>query len=577
MSRAPYRLLTGSAVALAAAAAITVPATPALAAGGPAVTLHFPDIAVTANASKINPLYAWIDIPGDPDSAPVQIGRLTVSVDTAGVADLATVEVPGDLDVTEDQTCGRTGTVITCTITGPLVLDAGINLLPLLALQVTGKPGAAEDATGKLTFTARTDDDPATTTASTVTVGEGVDLAGFVTKPGSAAPGATVDTDLRVANVGAKPVRGVVLAMLGWDPSLLAGPGFSNCTYGLLTVCTFDDALATGTTYALSTPMRLRIPSDAAAGSRASALGSWYTPSDFRELLDIAPGGTGDEILGRQGTGPAVSLRALAGKPVASAPAAKKVAAKSTAKTGGRQVDTDPDNNVLISEVVVTGKQEPDVAAVGATVSGTAGDKISARVGFLNTGPGTLYHWTFDNTDPMTHVAVPPGLRAVTVDDRCFPSAITEDDDEDVDLTGATDYLCSTDGGKTTAKAATLFDFTFQVRDHASDAPGQVLIDDDLFGEDTASGSDAPGSDAAEPGLDQADLAAIEALGTDLVDRDDTDNTAKITVHLSAGDGGGLPVTGANAGLTGAAGAVLLAAGAMGLLLARRRRTRFTV
>ena len=35
MSRAPYRLLTGSAVALAAAAAITVPATPALAAGGP--------------------------------------------------------------------------------------------------------------------------------------------------------------------------------------------------------------------------------------------------------------------------------------------------------------------------------------------------------------------------------------------------------------------------------------------------------------------------------------------------------------------------------------------------------------
>jgi LPXTG-motif cell wall-anchored protein len=542
MRRALHRLLTGSAAGLVVAAVVAAPATAALAAA-PAVILHFPDIAVVANSAKINPLYAWIDVPGDQNSAPVQIGKLTVSVDTAGVSDIATVEAPDDLQVTEGQSCSQTGTVITCTVTDPLVLEAGTNLLPLLALKVTGKSGAAKGTSGNLAFTAQADGDPLATAESTVTTGEGVDLAGFITKPGSVAPGATVAADLRVANVGAKPVKGVVLAMLGWDPSLVEGKGFSNCTYGILTVCTFDDELATGTTYEFSTPMRLRIPSDAAVGSRASALGSWYTPSDFKELLDIAPKTTGEEILGPKGTGPAVRLQAMSVNKSASLAASAK---KSASQPAGSQVDTNPDNNVLISEVVVVGDHKPDVAAVGATVSGTAGDKVATRVGFVNKGPGTLYHWTFDNTDPATHVTVPPGLRAVKVDDRCFPAAITELSALDEDLTGASDYLCSTDGGKTKAKASTLFDFTFQVRDDASAAPGQVRINEDLY------------------------------TDGDVLDSVAGNNTAKIEVSLSGGSGGGLPVTGANAGLFGAAGTALLIVGALGLLLARRRRMRFT-
>jgi len=554
MRHALHRLLTGSAAALMAAAAVlAIPAAPALA-DDPSLVLHFPDIAVTANSAKINPLYAWIDVPGDEDSAPVQIGKLTVSVDTAGVSGIATVEAADDLlTVTDGQSCSQAGTVITCTITGPLLLDAGTNLVPLLALKVTGKPGVAKDSSGMLTFTAQADGDPVATADSTVTTGEGVDLAGFIAKPGSVAPGATVATDLKVANVGAKPVHGVVLAMLGWDPSLVEGKGFSNCTYGILTVCTFDDDLATGTTYELSTPMKLRIPSDAAAGSVATALGSWYTPSDFKELLDIAPDSTGDEILGPKGTGPAVHLQAVS----ASTSAALGVSAKkSAAKAASSQVDTNPDNNVLISQVVVAGKHEPDVAAVGATVSGSAGDKVAARVGFVNNGPGTLYHWTFDNTDPETHITVPPGLRAVKVDERCFPELDLDDLDEEIDIIGASDYLCDTDGGKTKAKASTLFDFTFQVRDKASDAPGKVRINEDLFTD----------SDVLDGGL----LSGV------VLDSDDSNNTAKIEVNLSGGSGGGLPVTGANAGLLGAGGAALLLAGTLGLLLARRRRMRFT-
>ncbi|WP_412739768.1 LPXTG cell wall anchor domain-containing protein [Krasilnikovia sp. MM14-A1259] len=45
--------------------------------------------------------------------------------------------------------------------------------------------------------------------------------------------------------------------------------------------------------------------------------------------------------------------------------------------------------------------------------------------------------------------------------------------------------------------------------------------------------------------------------------------------QAAGGSGGGLPVTGAPAGLLGAAGAALLLLGGTGYLVARRRRTRF--
>jgi hypothetical protein len=543
MRRTLHRLLTGPAVVLIAAAIVAAPGTSALAAA-PTLRLHFPDLTVAADSAKTNLLFAWIDVPGGQGAPPVTISKLTVTVDTAGVAPIAAVDAPDDLQIADDEACARAGSVITCTLAGPLLLEPGTNLLPLAGLQVTGKAGAATGAHGDLKFTAQADSGPAATGHSTVTIGEGVDLAGFDAKPTPVAAGASVAADLRVANVGAKPVTGVVLAMLGWDSSLLAGEGFSNCRYGILTVCTFDDKLTTGTTYELSTPMRLKIPSDAAAGSRASAIGGWYTRSDFQELLEVAPDGDDAEVLGPKGTGGPVGLRAV--------PAGQKARAT--------QVDTNLANNVLSSEVVVTGGTKPDEAAVGATVTGAAGDKVPAKLGFVNNGPGTLYHWSFDNTDPATQILVPAGLRAVQADERCIamPSdASTEPGDdedlilpsepsEDEEVTDASAYLCFTEGGKTKAHASTLFDFTFQLRSGASAAPGQVRINEDLFGDG------------------------------ETLDRDASNDTAKIVVDVTGGGGGGLPVTGANAGLLGAGGAALAFMGTLGLLLLRRRRTRFT-
>ncbi|WP_412752090.1 LPXTG cell wall anchor domain-containing protein [Krasilnikovia sp. M28-CT-15] len=514
----------------------------------------------------MNPLFAWVDVPGD---APAQVGTITVSVDITDVDRIATVEAFDDFAVGE-QTCARTGVVIRCALPGPFDLEPGTNLLPVAALTVTAKQGAGKGAHGKLAYTAQLDDRPEVTAQSTVTIGEGVDLAGVIGEPVTVAPGAVVATEVRVSNAGAVPVRGAVLVLVGWDPSLVDGKGFSNCRYGILTVCTFDDELASGRTYELSMPMRLRIPADAAAGSRASAFGSWYTPSDFTELMDLAPG-SGAEALGPKGGGGAVTLQAVPATKSSSAAARRadttsEPTADAPTPVVVSQVDTKPENNILISEVVVGGSRRTDLAAVGGTITAAAGDRVHARVGFTNNGPGTLYHWSFQNTDPATHLTVPAGLTAVQVDPRCIPldlvtglddeqdgagqdDAIAVTDVEDIDLTGAAEYVCALEDGRTKAKASALFDFTFEVRDDATAAPGQVRINEKLF---TDSGA---------------------------LDRDHHNDTAKITVRLSGddgGQGGGLPVTGANVSLLGAAGGVLLLAGAAGLLLMRRRRIRFT-
>jgi LPXTG-motif cell wall-anchored protein len=321
-----------------------------------------------------------------------------------------------------------------------------------------------------------------------------------------------------------------VLAMAGWDPTLNDGPGYRNCRYGALIICTFTDELTAGTSYELADPIRLKIPADAAGGSRASALGGWYTPADFQELISIA-GEVDEDLLGPKGTGPAVGLQ--------------PVAAKAAARAAAGQVDTNPKNNILISEFVVSGRS-PDLAAVGAELTGRPGDKVKASVGFVNNGPGTLYHWTFDNTDPGTFVEVPPGTEAIKVDDRCFPLDFEAGTGPDDELAGGNEYLCLLEDGKTAAKASNLFDFTFQLREKPSTAAGSVIINDERFDEET-------------------------------IDRNKANDSAKITLVVgSGGAGGGLPVTGANAGLIGAGGAALLVAGAVGLLVVRRRRVRFT-
>lgn len=544
MPRTLHRLLAGSAAALTAFATTALPAS-AAAPGGATVRLQFPDVAVAAEGdAKGGALLGWLDAPGATDDDPATVGGIRVSVDTADVADFASVVLHDDAEIGGDVSCGTAGTVLSCTLTGPFDVGADPVALPLAALRVTAKAGGKAGDTGQLAFTAQADDGPVATYRSTVSIGEDVDLAAVDTKPVTVAPGAQGVADLRVSNVGPRPVTGsVLLLFFSWSERLRVGDGFRNCTYGEVTVCAFDDVLAPGATYALSDPMRLRMPADAAAGSSAAALGVWFTTAEWAEVLATLPDGV---ELGQPGTGGVTRLEALA------------------SAAGVPQVDGNPDNNYVLSEVVVGGSRRTDMAAVGATVSGSAGDRVKARVGFVNNGPGTLYHRDFDNADPATHVSVPAGLEAVQVDDACLPLEWLEDIDSgagfrvDADkIAGFPDYLCSAEADATKPQGRVLFDFTFEIK-QASATPGRVTINE------------------------------AEWVAGPVIDRNRRNDTAKILVDLAgdpggpgddsggSGGGGGLPITGSPTAVVAGTGALLLLAGATGMLLVRRRRVRFT-
>src|SRR4051812_3335138 len=105
------RLLYGSAAALGAAAAVAPPGPPALAAAAtPSVSAYFPDISVAAGAAKIYPVYGSVAGLGDDDV--ITVDKLTVAVDTSALTGLAAVTSTDDLD----QTCSRSGAVLTCTV-----------------------------------------------------------------------------------------------------------------------------------------------------------------------------------------------------------------------------------------------------------------------------------------------------------------------------------------------------------------------------------------------------------------------------------------------------------------------------
>ncbi|HEX8345885.1 MAG TPA: hypothetical protein VF657_14275, partial [Actinoplanes sp.] len=348
MSRTLPRFLAGSAAVVAVLAGTAPPAS-AYAASAVRLDPHLADLTVAVGSEgKVGAVLAWADPPsGATPTRPVTVGRVRVSVDTAGVTDIATV-VPQRDEIGLGSSCSTAGTVVSCTATGPFTFGGEPVLLPLAALQVTARAGAEPGGSGKLAITAQADDGPVTTSSSTVRIGESVDLAAGEPKSVTAAPGTRSAADLRVTNAGERPVDGAVLLMFGWPAGLLDGPGFRNCRYGEMLLCTFTDVLAPGRTYALSDPVRLRIPGDAAAGSSSAAFGMWFTTTEWQDVLGTAPPG-GGPLLGIPGTGGETRLEA------------------GVARAGLPQVDTNPADNIVLTETVVGGRFRTDLAAVGAT------------------------------------------------------------------------------------------------------------------------------------------------------------------------------------------------------------------
>ncbi|MCG5436700.1 LPXTG cell wall anchor domain-containing protein [Micromonospora foliorum] len=364
---------------------------------------------------------------------------------------------------------------------------------------------------------------------SQVRVGEGVDLAGGPYTTVSSKPGGKFSVPLAVANAGDTTVSGFV-AVFDLAYSIRTKDRFSNCRYSddHLVSCQFDEEIAVGT--GLVATLNLELGKDTYAPTNQSGHAQFMTTADFEDLTRVR------EAVGARaatpGGGPKLTLT--------KAPGRMRQAA---------QTDVGPGNDHTGWIIKATGTNGTDLAAIGATLKGSAGAVVTATVGFRNNGPATLDKVNEDY-EAATHTTVelPPGSTAVEVPGNCQLRP------------GTRTYQCASEmllvAGQTYAMK-----FRLRIDKVIPNARGAVRVN---------APCECPGGgsfqDDIKPANDRATIVVNAAQSGGGQGDGDGDG---------GGGGGSLPITGAPTTLIAGIGALLLVTGAGCYLLARRRSSRF--
>ncbi|WP_433653252.1 LPXTG cell wall anchor domain-containing protein [Micromonospora zamorensis] len=407
----------------------------------------------------------------------------------------------------------------------------------LFNVAMTPTAKAADGDTGNLKVTVSAEGlAPASHTAK-LRIGEGVDLAapGEETKI-SSTPGGTFSAPLTLSNAGNTDAKGAV-AIFDLDYSIRPDKQYSNCTYeeGWLRTCSFSEVTAAGE--ARSASLSYTLGKDTYAPGNEYGGYNWMTIAEFEDFNAYLQ--AGGYSVGQPGKGPVLSLPEVP----------SKVAAR------GFQADTDPMNNWSSMTIKVNGKNGADLVAVGDQLTGKAGDVVTATLGVRNDGPAALDFGRSGTPVTKVDIAVPAGTTAVKVPDACAPLNGDEQDWENAGKPGAKLYRCYPDIFIGVGEEQTV-EIGLRIDKVIANASGTVTINAKCecegFTEDL------------KPANDIAKILVNAAGGTGGGDSGDGN-----------GDGGGLPVTGQSTGLIAGLGALLLAAGVGGYLVAKRRRTRF--
>jgi hypothetical protein len=449
-----------------------------------------------------------------------------ITFELADLAGLATIE-PESIS----NPCTASGTQLICE--SDFEQDVDQTGIILFDIEFDGDPGASPGVTGVLPVTVEAAGVAPATYESSVTVGAPVDLVADGSGPITGSPGETVALPLTVHNAGPEPAQGVSLRFFK-EFVLRPQTLHSNCVYldggehGVL--CTFDVTLEPGTTYTFAEPLEILIGEDAAAPGFGIVEATWLTRAEgIAWLAEVAHFGDA----ATPGDGPELGLVEADGGAPSPAPADPLPAA-----------DVDPENNWSTIEVTVEGDNQHDFAAVGAELSGDAGDAVDIQVGVANVGTATADASRAGEPVNLVRVTLPDGVTAVAVSGSCGP--IREDgyDFGSAGEPGHAAYICATDT-ILPAGESVLFDFTLRIDEVIADAAGAVQVNQ----------PPAPGESSPEDGNPGNDTAEI--------------------VANAGGGGGGLPVTGAAPGVVALAGLLLIGLGGAGVLLFRHRRTRF--
>lgn len=330
-------------------------------------------------------------------------------------------------------------------------------------------------------------------------------------------PGKSANVPVVVTNSGNKDVKalGLVVFSQGTTPLL----AYRNCEKdsesGIsLVVCVFNDTLPAGGSFTLpeSTPLRVEVP----AGTGG--------PFDYPVIVGAI--GLSDKYVFD-------FTKRTAG--AAGAELKMESIASAAADEPEPVEDLNEDDNLTTFTVGVA-KTSANSAAIGGAFSGAIGAKSSVEVGLRNRGPSSTVLPSVEWIQ-YVHVKLPTGVELTKADERCLPGTSPTDIDETVsELADVTDLVCLVLEAVPADKKY-LFALTAEILDVTEHKAGAVTVDGGV--QDTKK----------------------------------ADDKAALTVELTAGgEGGGLPITGAPAGMIAVGGLVLLVAGVFAVRLARRRR-----
>ncbi|MFE9651728.1 LPXTG cell wall anchor domain-containing protein [Micromonospora sp. NPDC006431] len=502
-----------------AGAFVAASATPALAEEAQVkLGLYFGDTTIAAGSNgKIE--YSTIH-----SSAPVVLRDLTVRYDFTNLAGKVTV---GEEEDTFSDCTSPSENVLLCTEQFEVGLDEwGLAGIFPVQIKPTDKAQDGDVGTLKVTMTAAGFD--AVSHEAKIRIGEGVDLAAGPETALSVATGKSFTAPLKVSNAGETTAKGATVVFYN-DYGLNAGKHFSNCTYvgDELRTCQFKEDLPAGTSFSASLPYVLGKDSFAPGFKYGEIV--WMTPAEFEDFQNYL--GHYDVTIGKPGTDGELTL--------------------AQATTRGFQADNQPDNNWTNLQVTVTGQNSTDLEALGASLTGKAGDSVKATIGIRNNGPATLDYSRGGSSITYMNFDVPKGTTAVEVPQSCAPMNGKEWGEPGEP--GAPHYRCYFEPFLKAGDSAML-DFSLRIDKVIPNATGLVKIN-----------------------------VPCECDGGFYRDLKPANDTAKVVVNAApggdggqgGGDGGTLPITGSATGLIAGVGALLLVAGLGGYLVARRRKTRF--
>ncbi|GAA1892221.1 hypothetical protein [Asanoa iriomotensis] len=440
-------------------------------------------------------------------------GEISVVIDSTAL-DVADVDVSGsgwDCDVPR-------GTMIRC------VVQANENTyFETLRYQVYGHPGAALGSTGTIALTASND---GTTVSgnSVVTIAQASNLAAGPPVAVTADPGGVATANQPVSNVGGSTVEGSVLVLSPLSSRTRYRGDFGNCVnYGdYFVVCAFSQPLEAGRNYALSDELPYAVDRLARTGAVFHVASTWYTEADWDLIKDSWIGGG---VPATPGAGAAVRLEETAN--------ARRAP----------QTDTDISDNSSSVDITVGGNQPVDLAATGGTIPQDTIDPegIAFDPAFRNLGPAILEQQP-QQDEPIVRIVFPEGVVG-GASTECAPYSSGDPwppAPEAFGRGGAREYGCLVFGDVNPGDTV-FYSFLLRIERVVPGAKGMITV--------KVAGDSNPANDSAE-------IVLGPAPG-------------------GGGGGGGLPVTGPVATVIGSVGALLIAAGATGFILFRRRRTRF--